>query len=114
LYSNFYSIICFSETWISCVFTDGMLDPKGLYYAFRKDRDDGFGGVVIFINKCIDSTPISVTNNIYKNVELIGVTVQYFGLKIVVCCLYCLPNLSCDLFKVTLDCLKNLWGFTIS
>jgi len=84
-----------------------MLDPKGLFNVYRKYRDDGFGGVVIFINKCIDSTPISVTNHIYKIVELIRVTVQYFGVKIVVCCLYCPPNLS---FKVTLDCLKTFMG----
>jgi len=52
-----------------------MLDPKGLFNVFRKDRDDGFGEIVILFNKCIDSAPISVTNHIYKNVELIGVTV---------------------------------------
>jgi len=98
LYSNRYSIICFSESWLSLVVSDGILDPRGLYNIYRKDREDGFPGVVIFVSKYIDSVPIPIKQNNCSNAELIGISVKCFDLSIDVYCLYCPPDLSCDFF----------------
>ena len=50
LYSFAFKVILFSETWLIPNLSNAMLDPRGLYSIFRKDRDNRFGGgVCIFI-----------------------------------------------------------------
>jgi len=45
-------------------------------------KKDGFGGVAIFICKCIESIPIFIIHYIYNNAQLIVITANYFDLTI--------------------------------
>src|SRR5437870_4037676 len=72
LYCGLYNIVTFSETWLSPIMTDGLLDPRGLYNIYRKDRGDGYGGVCIFVLSRIQSSVLNLDTTIYADVELIA------------------------------------------
>jgi hypothetical protein len=40
LFAGNYNIVCFSESWLAPIVTDGLLDPSGQYTIYRKDRRD--------------------------------------------------------------------------
>jgi hypothetical protein len=48
LYGGGYNILCFTESWLSDMVSDGLLYFKSLFNIYRRDRFDGYGGAVIF------------------------------------------------------------------
>ena len=108
LYGGFYNIVCISESWLSPNMIDGILDPSGLYKIYRKDRVDGYGGVCIFVSRFIHSSFISIDNSIYADVELVACGITFKGITLTLCCFYCAPNISCDMFKVALSGLSSV------
>jgi Reverse transcriptase (RNA-dependent DNA polymerase)/Endonuclease-reverse transcriptase len=103
-----YNILCFSESWLSPRVTDGLLDPNGTFKIFRRDRSDGYGGVCIFISNSIQSTSIDISHAVYADAELVACRIVMGSFSLNVCCLYCPPNLSPELFKLTLDALASV------
>jgi len=50
-YGHNYNIITLTETWLSDEITDGLLDPKGLFAIFRRDRvySHPSGGILNYV-----------------------------------------------------------------
>jgi len=86
---------------------NGVLDPRGLFSVYRKDRLDGYGGVCPFILNSIQSSPIAIDFNNFCNKELVDCNIIYWGPSISLFCYYCAPSLSSDLFKLSLDCFRS-------
>ena len=101
LYNGFYNVICISESWLSDIVPDGLLDPHSKYFIYRKDRYDGYGGVCIFVSSSIDSSLI-INDDTYNEVELIGCNITISSFCISVFCFYCPPDISLDNFKHSL------------
>ena len=49
--SSAYDIVCLSETWLNSDITNSSISFPGFHEPFRKDRDDGYGGVAIYVNE---------------------------------------------------------------
>jgi len=86
LYHSHYNILSFSETWLSPIFTDGLLDPKSQYNIYRDDRHDGYGGVCIFICKMLQSYQSALSKDVIAEVQCIGCNVLCSDLKLIVYC----------------------------
>jgi Reverse transcriptase (RNA-dependent DNA polymerase)/Endonuclease-reverse transcriptase len=119
LYSQAHDIICISETWLRVDFSDSLLDPKGEFTIFRKDRlsRDG-GGVCIFVRRSLVSVVIEIRDALYSEVEIIGCSVSVSGVGVKdsvwldVFCIYLPPNISTELFNLTMTYLRVVWNIT--
>ena len=49
LYMSDYNVIALSETWLLPQLTDAIIDPRGLYTVYRKDRERKVGGGVCLL-----------------------------------------------------------------
>ena len=67
---NSAHIFCITESWLNDSVTDSMLDPKGCYTVYRFDRLKIGGGVVVLINKIINTERI-YTHDHYSLVECV-------------------------------------------
>ncbi len=113
LYCGEFKILCFSETWLSLNFTDGMLDPMSKFNIYRRDRNAQWpaGGVCIFICKSLQSCLCAKTtdNILYANTEIVAANI-YLNAKyyITIVCTYLPPNLTQDLFHLSMLHLKDI------
>ena len=96
LYAKQFNIICISETWLSASVTDGLLDPRGLYNIYRKDRSDGYGGVCIFVSRRIKSISIDFNYHNISNIELVACRIILSSVTFNVGCFYCAPDVSLE------------------
>jgi hypothetical protein len=66
-------IICGNETWLKPSICNGEILPdESDYEIFRKDRKDGFGGVMLAIKSNINSNPIDITTVTDCDCEIIA------------------------------------------
>lgn len=111
LYNDHYSIICVSESWLNNFITDGLLDPRGLYNIYRRDRiaDNPSGGVCIFVNRNLNSSMIEVDYSFYSGAEIIACNI-YDNQRVyvtIVCC-YMAPAISNNSFLTSINCLRHI------
>jgi len=76
------------ESWLSPNVTDGLLDPLGRFKIYRKDRLDGYGGVVLFVSNLVKFAPIFLGGITDDNIELVGCTIFFGSVKIALLCCY--------------------------
>src|SRR5207248_1751756 len=61
---NAPSVILICETWLNKSIVNSMLDPDCVYDIYCKDRcDKSGGGVLIFVNRNLNSVPIDEVGN---------------------------------------------------
>nr|CAI5825473.1 unnamed protein product [Callosobruchus analis] len=82
------ALVC--ETW----FRPTQVYKYKNFNVVRKDRDDGFGGVAIFLSKKIQYETISFTGNFNHRIEVCGVNITVDNKKIAVLSLYRPPNVK--------------------
>jgi hypothetical protein len=88
LYGSDFNIICITESWLCKNFSNGLLDPRGLYTIFRRDRISTFpaGGVCILIRKTLQCNEIFIDCSLYNEVEVNEIDSLIFShLEIVAC-----------------------------
>ena len=110
LYTYKYQVIVVTETWLCSSFSDGLLDPQGNYFVFRRDRNENKtgGGVCIFIHRAIVCTSVLINYDVYCNVEVVACNVVLAGNYITFACAYIAPNIVIDEFVRVLNCLRDL------
>lgn len=85
-------IIIGTETWLSKDISDNEIIPNEFNYTiYRKDREDGYGGVLIAVIKNILSNPLPDLNT---SCELIWCKIHAFGIKDFYVCAYYRPHVS--------------------
>lgn len=96
MYNSSYECIFVTETWLHSDVCDGVIDPRGWYCVFRKDRVGvRGGGVCMLVRKKFKVIPISF-NDLYSNVEIVGVTFLEFQPKLDVFVVYRPPKRDDD------------------
>ena len=58
LHSYEFDIIFITESWLNCDLPDSLLLSSSLYYILRKDRPDGYGGVVVIVQNSLKAVNI--------------------------------------------------------
>ena len=82
-------IIFGSETWLSPNINCTEFLPTG-YTVFRKDRSDGYGGVLLAFKESLTVTEYHIEN---KNLcEIIACTLRYGSQKVILCSIYRPPS----------------------
>jgi len=100
--------VILSESWLSPILSNGILDPKSLFNIYRKDRSDGYGGACIFVSKNVQSYVIDPVKEPILNREIVGCKIICKDIYVSIYCVYCPPNISLDLLTSTLKCLHSL------
>jgi hypothetical protein len=111
LYSDKFKILCFTESFLCIKFSDSLLDPKGLYAIYRRDRLSRWpaGGVCIFISKLLPSTAVEIDTQTFPETEIVSaITIFKAGVILKIVCVYIPPNLSQDLFNKSMCCIERL------
>lgn len=110
IYSNVFNIVLITETWLCHNLSDGLLDPKGRFSIFRRDRicDSPSGGVCILVDINIQCNEIILSNTAFKQVEIIACSIRVNVRNILLVCCYIPPSLHRDQFNVVFDCLKSI------
>jgi hypothetical protein len=101
-------IICGNETWLKPSICNSEILPdesdyeilpdESDYEIFRKDRKDGFGGVMLAIKSNINSNPIDITTVTDCDCEIIARKIECDSNKsLIVISAYRLPNSSIEL-----------------
>ena len=80
LYALDFNIIVLTESWLSPLLSNGILDPKGLFNIYRKDRAHGYCDVCIFVSTQFQSYIIDIDIKLYGEEELVGCRVVCQGL----------------------------------
>ena len=111
LYNDSYDVICITESWLNDFITDGLLDPRGLYNIYRRDKlsDHPSGGVCIFVKRVINSSLVHVDYNLYAGAEVCACNI-YDNLHVfctIICC-YLAPGISNESFSNSIKCLHQL------
>ena len=110
LYTSAYDCILITESWLKPDITDGVLDPKGLYHIFRKDRAGLLGGgVCIFVRRGFSVVSIVIDDK-FSDLEIIGVTLSNFYPKLQLFAIYRPPYYDCGALqdmKQLVDCLTQ-------
>ena len=83
-------VICITETWLRENISDSALLLKK-YTAFRKDRLDGFGGVLIAVKSVLNPT---LSETISYEQEALFVNVKIGGANYKIVCVYRPPSLN--------------------
>ena len=74
LYNSPYECVFVTETWLHADICDGVIDPRGWYHVFRKDRvGSRGGGVCMLVRKKFKVMPI-LFHSLYSSVEIVGLT----------------------------------------
>ena len=83
------TIICLSETWLNPSIPDTNIELPG-YDLYRRDRNDGYGGVAIYVSKTLSSSEL--TNMRSSVVENIWLCTNVNNMKMLVAVFYRPPN----------------------
>ena len=116
LYSGLYSVICISESWLSPNIVNGLIDDRGWYNIYRRDRPgpNPGGGVCILVLKGLQSSMIDcarvMPNDVYDNVEIVGCTISMNTLSFTITCVYLAPNLNSEQYVLALTCLQTIYS----
>ena len=109
LYSGDFEIVAISETWLTNILTDGVLDPKGLFTIYRKDRiNKAGGGVIICVFNGLNSSEIIVDGDNILSANIIACMINGSDYKINVFCFYCAPNIARQEFAHSLYRFKSM------
>jgi hypothetical protein len=94
-------IICGNETWLKpSICNSEILPDESDYEIFRKDRKDGFGGVMLAIKSNINSNPIDITTVTDCDCEIIARKIECDSNKsLIVISAYRPPNSSIEYSK---------------
>jgi len=114
LYSNSYSIICVAESWLDECFSNGLIDPKGFYSIYRKDRVGSTGGgVCVLISRHLISYVIDIDYSVFNKVDIVACKVQIDNhTKLLLVCCYLAPSVENDIFLSYIECLRNMCDIT--
>jgi exonuclease III len=83
------SIICVSETWLNPSIPDTNIELPG-YDLYRRDRDDGYGGVALYISKMFMSSELlDMRSDIVEN---IWISLTIGNMKVLTAVFYRPPN----------------------
>ena len=90
-------------------FTNGLLDPRGVYTIYRTDRKYKIGGgVIIFVSNILQSSPIiSIYSEKFSAVEIVGCKGKGSD-TFSVYCYYCPPNNSNEYFFLSINYFKSI------
>ena len=87
-------IIIGTETWLSNDIADNEIIPSEFNYTiYRKDRDSGYGGVMIAVSKDILSSPVP---ELVTSCEMTWCKLHFPGIKNVHICAYYRPHVIQD------------------
>ena len=70
MYCGKYDVLCVTETWLHDGVNSGLLDPLCRFNILRNDRDSGYGGVAVFVQRDIRLVDITV-DTVYESLELV-------------------------------------------
>jgi len=109
MYDSDYDCIFIVKSWLHADICDGVLNPCGLYIVIRKDRMGvRGGGICVLVKRTYQVTTI-LFSDVYKDLEMIGVTLVDFSPKLDVFTVYRPPQCSIDVrqyLATLIDCLK--------
>ena len=109
LYSFEFEIIAISESWLSSIVVNGILDPRSKYTIYRRDRESKVGGgVCIFVSNVIHSSGIVTDILLFPGSELVGCSLHVGNSCLTLLCFYCAPNVDRVNFTKCLDGFKLL------
>jgi Reverse transcriptase (RNA-dependent DNA polymerase)/Endonuclease-reverse transcriptase len=109
LYTFEYNVIAISESWLTPLLSNGILDPRGNYTIYRRDRvSRAGGGVCIFISNDLPSYQIGINLTVFSDVELVGCELIIGDVSINVFCFYSAPNADRIRFTRSLECFKSV------
>ena len=94
-------VIFGTETWLSPNINSTEFFPAG-YSLFRKDRSDGYGGVLLAFKKDLTVIEYEVSN--VNECELVACTLNLKGQRVIICSIYRPPSsdISCTKDLITL------------
>ena len=85
-----YDVICVTETWLNPKIDNSTIRMDGFQDPFRRDREDGYGGVAIYVN----SSLIATRKIEYETVglESIWIELKHTHFTCLISCTYRPPN----------------------
>ena len=102
--SHAFDVICVTESWLNPSIPDCNIELPG-YILYRRDRSDGYGGVVIYVSNNVYS---SVVPDMYSDVvENLWVTLQVGKKKVLVGAFYRPPNSDASHVSSFIDDFNN-------
>ena len=108
LYSFEFNVVLLSETWLITNLTDALLDPRGLFTIFRKDRVLRAGGGVCILVLNDSNTHTSIISIDYDQfpAEIVGCRLHLKHMSLNFFCVYVAPNVDRSQFKSYIDCIN--------
>ena len=116
IYHRKYDIICISETWLGIDFSDGLLDPEGVFNIYRTDRDSNFacGGVLILVNKRLSSFPVACDDSSLETIEIVACNIKCGkDCCFIIACVYISPNIKFEQLIKAIAVFETLCGRAI-
>ncbi len=100
-----HDIVGISETWLNSEIPEDKLQMTGFQNPFRKDRQDGWGGVAIYVRQ-------GIVAKIRKDLDIIGLEAIWCEIKhpsfhYLVCCMYRPPNSNREYWDLIQSSLEN-------
>ena len=96
-------LVLITETWLNESITDSLILPSNCYNIFRKDRQDGYGGVLILSNNILKITNVEFY---LPEIEIISIDVYTYQRSYRFTCCYRSPNSSEEYLNRLIECLK--------
>ena len=107
VYEQNLDIVFICETWLHTGITDGLIDPRGCYSIFRRDRPCcRGGGVCIMVSKYYKAAEVEV--DLHCGLELIGVDINISDTKIRLIIAYRPPGVNTEMIAYTDELCKQL------
>jgi len=103
LYENDIDILIGTESHLSCNINDSEFLPEH-YLASRKDRTDGFGGVIIIYKDTLLIQELSSTGKS----EIISIKVESFEKPVIITACYRPPNCKDEYNTKLIKCMSNI------
>ena len=104
LHSYDFDIIFITESWLNGDLSDSLLLSGSSYYILRKDRYDGYGGVLVFIQNSLKVVNNELTTDFLQlECIILDVMFSYRSMYRFVC-VYNPPALANDISHTTLLC----------
>lgn len=102
MYSNNFSILSFTETWLSDYIYNKEIIPSG-YSILRKDRNGRSGGVMVAVKDSIPCKQLLSPSNL----EVITIKLNLTK-PVILCSVYCTPSSTSDYQHSLIDYLCTL------
>ena len=100
-----FDIICITETWLNETINDNSLYLKGYLPIIRKDRQDGYGGVAMYVKNNLATRRRDDIASF--NTESLWVEIQNGNFKLLLGCMYRPPNSKSAYWEHLESCIEN-------